>query len=852
MEVKTSELINYAHRNLIEHLAALERFADIHDLLARETKSQQNAWRSIKDDSGDMSGYIADVSRAWAWADAGLGSHDIACTIGLQVYYGALTASINSIAATIPGEILVALVNKGVLIPDQARIYAERTPNETQAINSLTKLSPLFSGQDREAMLRSALSQAMSIALASGLDPLVELLPFLDENLRSEAVNQILAVTRNRFDDVDQGYPYALNLLRFVPFLASPERENLLRDILSAVCQAKPTYVLADGLSRIAQYMPSEEREPLMSLAYRMALKTQYGSWRDYSFACIAERQAYIGKGDDALRTVKAIADDLSRAGALASMVQYLRPEQIVAAWQMADMLSDSYRESEVSPRARALCKIAPYYPEPTRDQAVQEAYDAVQVVTDRSEWANLLLELIPHLSGVLREEALAETFNTVINEPDVWARNKKLGRLAPLLSEVQLKEILSDATVIGEWSTLYSSIGKLILRLPRSKQPEMARSVTCTLRNVGKSDRLAVVNEALADCMPRPQRAKILSEALSWAEAISKAEHRINALTELAPRLSEPAQSAALSKALNSMETVEDVSIRSMHISDVARYLPEQLVYQAIEMAQRLPSVHPWGGRQSPRDQALKDLTVRLGELGKLSDALELTLELGEEDLFGWGTNARAFVLSRVVRFLPLETLKQALEVVRKLTKPYWRGTALAAVALRFDNLGQRADAVSISNSIEHEYWHAYALAGMLARVEASDRDIAVARLLRTAKAFDQKEWRVALVVELLPYISDWELPEVFGYALAQAQAISHHPTKLGYLRRLAPYFAKLPQHTMISLWSEAIHAWARGSRSQFVECLSELAPVIRALAGTEGVREVAEYLQKVDYWWP
>ena len=845
------ELLKYAQKNLIEHLGAAGRFADIHLVLAKENKNKQNAWRSIKEASGDMQGYFDDVARAWACADECRGSYTLVNKMALQVYYGAIITSMNSVSANLPAEILVAMVNKDLLPPNQAFGYAQRIPNETNKIKALTKLSSFLSVLERQEVLDFALTQALSIAIESGLESLFELLPFLDDNSRRQAISKTLTITHNKFDDFDEfGYPYALNLLPFIPFLAEPARSTLLRAILAVVRRAEYTFVVAEGLSRIAQYSSDLEYESLMYEAHPMALRTAPGLWRDYAFRCISIQLAAKGKGRDALQTLKTINDDWCRAGTLAATAQYLTSEEIGEAWHIAQNLSDEGLYN--SPRAKALCGIAPYYPEQTRYQALQEAYNAVIAVADKNKRTELFLMILPHLSETLHKETLEETFNTIISTSYDWPQVEKLDQLAPLLSEVHLSQILTNIWSIGESAQIYSTIRNLILQIPRTRQSQVAITVIHNVRNVGRAILMPTVTEVLMDCLLRSQRAKILSEAFLRAMASPNDELKIVRLIELAPRLSKSNQLLALGRALDVIETVEDLSIKSIRISDIASYLPARLLYRAIEIARQLPLRHPLGGRQSPRDQALKDLAVRLGELGKLPDVLELTLEISEEDLFGWGTNARSFVLSRVAKFLPLPMLNQALEVADKLTKQYWRGEALAAIAIRFNSVGQRTEALSVIEMIQHEYWRAYTLAMLLVDKDALERQVAVDDLLSTARTLGRGTWQVSLILELLPYISDLALPEALDYAFERTQEISYTPSKIEYLRRLAPYLTRLPKHTMIGLWSRAIHTWATSSRSQFLACLSEMAPVIYELIGIKGIKELINRLQKVDYWWP
>ena len=107
-----SQLAEYELRHLVAHLAEAGQAEKLHRLLAYETATRRNAWYQVKEGSGDLVGYIADIARAWHLADLADDVGTVSTSqslLGLQCRYALLTASTNSTVQNIPIQLLEAL-----------------------------------------------------------------------------------------------------------------------------------------------------------------------------------------------------------------------------------------------------------------------------------------------------------------------------------------------------------------------------------------------------------------------------------------------------------------------------------------------------------------------------------------------------------------------------------------------------------------------------------------------------------------------------------------------------------------------------------------------------------------------
>ncbi|MEH1877818.1 NB-ARC domain-containing protein, partial [Nostoc sp.] len=176
----------YIHQNLVWHLEKAQRVEEIHSLLREESQTRSNGWFEAREKLGQTGGYITDISRAWELAEANWNESTQPQVVSLQCRYALITVSLNSLAANLPVELLVALVKNNVWTPEEGVAYALQNPNLEQKVSSLAELVNYLPSNLQDLALQKALATAREIqyegyrahalsALAQKLPP--ELLP---------------------------------------------------------------------------------------------------------------------------------------------------------------------------------------------------------------------------------------------------------------------------------------------------------------------------------------------------------------------------------------------------------------------------------------------------------------------------------------------------------------------------------------------------------------------------------------------------------------------------------------------------------------------------------------------------
>ncbi|MHC5598161.1 MAG: NB-ARC domain-containing protein [Nostoc sp.] len=307
----------YIHQYLVWHLEKAEQIEEIHQLLREESQTGSNGWYEAREKLGQAGGYITDISRAWELAEANWTESTLPYMISLQCRYALITASMNSLAANVQAQLLVALVKNNFWTPEQGLAYALQNPDPNQKINSLTKLVNYLPPNLQDLALQKALAAARAIqdenSRANALSALAEKLP--------DILPEALAAARAIQSESDRAK--ALSAL-------AEKLPDILPEALAAARAIQNEEYRAKALSALADKLPPE----LLPEALAAARAIQDESDRAKALSALAEKLP-PELLPEALAAARAIQDEYSRANALSALAEKLPdilPEALAAA----------------------------------------------------------------------------------------------------------------------------------------------------------------------------------------------------------------------------------------------------------------------------------------------------------------------------------------------------------------------------------------------------------------------------------------------------------------------------------------------------------------------------------------
>ncbi len=838
----------YGLLHVVAHLTAAGHEHAVHRLLALEWGGEMrpggggrggNAWYLAHEWAGEIAAYMQDVRLAWRLAEAAtdraLAEGGLAASIGLELRYGLVGASIASIAASIPRSLLAALVDNQVWTPAQALAYAREVPIPGAKARTLAELASHLPEAQRSRVLAEALNVARTIEYPySCAQVLAELAPRLPPALLLDA----LGVART-IDDPD-GRARSLTVL--LPLLPEAQRPGVLADGLGAASAIPILYSRATALAALLPGLPEAER---------------------------------LGPLADVLDAARTVNDSTARAWTLAELAPFLPAELVPDALDVAGAIE------EPDGRAEALAALLPLLPEAERQGVLAAALDAARTIDEEdSEWrAEALAELAPHLPAELVPVAL--DLARAVDDPDGRARalaavashvaadlllgalqtartidspfwlSRALVELAPRLPPDLLRDALRAAYDIDDPSVQVEALAALVPHLPEAERPSVLDDALEAAYDIDDPHVQVEALVALVAHLPAADRPSVLADALHTVRLIDFPPWQSESLAELAPHL--PA--GLLPEALELTRSLADPDDRSQVLDALAPHLPASLLPDALELARTLDdpfwrararaalAVHlPEAERRGVLGDALRtarlirDESWRARALAALVPHLRATQRprvlaeafeaLRTVEIPGWESQdlaqlapylpeallpdaldvagslvfpgERAHALARLAPHLPETLLGAAIDVARTIDKQEQRADALAGLAPNLP-AALLVDALDVAWAMDSDV-RARGLAALVPHLPEAERPVVLADALDVARTVRNPYSRVRSLAALVPHLPEAERPVVLADALDVARSISDAHWRMEAMTVLVPHLPEAERPTAIA----------------------------------------------------
>jgi len=179
---------------LVQYYAAhLERAnAGAETLLHLVSDGWRRAWERLE---GSEAGFVTDTERAWRSCQA-LDAQETDAGRPAQLLAGEIkcalvNASVRSLAASIPPELVGALVREGMWTPIRGQAYARLAGVPSQRAAMLASLLPYAEVRDREGLLDETLSAIQKMPASEQGEMLAQIRPYIPARKRAELIEYI-------------------------------------------------------------------------------------------------------------------------------------------------------------------------------------------------------------------------------------------------------------------------------------------------------------------------------------------------------------------------------------------------------------------------------------------------------------------------------------------------------------------------------------------------------------------------------------------------------------------------------------------------------------------------------------
>ena len=886
----------YIHDHLVRHLEQAGWERELERLLWEESADGHCGWYQARERLGQTAGFLGDVGRVWSYADrlgASAASEEArAQAIALQVHCALIIASINSLSAGIPVEVLVGLVRYGMLSLRSALALALQNPDPRVRVDLLLALENETLRSQRQSLLGEALQ------VARGIEDGQKRAWALAKVLRRLPAEEALLAARG----IDDAGSRAQALADVAERLPEDDRLGMLGEALSAARGADVSESRAFALAQISQRLPEEQRPGVLDEAV-IAARGIISAWsRAQALEVVSERvpaeeALVLARGideaqpravllakvaerlsaedqhsvlEEALRAASGIDQKLVRTATLVDVAERLPPAEALAVARGID---------DAQPRAQVLAGVAKRLPAEEAlavargiDDAVFRAYalaevaprlpaDEAMAVARGIEWARVRAETLAKVAERLPEEdrpgVLGEAFSASRGIGDAASRAQALAQIALRLPEEEqpgvLDEALSAARGINSARSRAGVLAEIANRLPKEDQSSVLGEALGAARGVDNAMLRALTLAEVARRLPA-------EEALAVARSIEEAGSRVEALAEVAQRIPAVVQPAVLGEAFSATHGIDNVASRARLQAKIVQWLSAEealVLARGIDDAgSRAELLAKVAVRLSAEDQhsvleealraarGIDQKSARGSALANVAERLPpeeaLAVARGIDD-----ARARAQVLAGVAKKLPAE---QALAIARGIDDPETRAEALADVAERLPAVAQpaaRREALTAARGVDDGIGRAKALAKVAMRLPA-DEALAVARGIED-RFMDvdggPRAWVLMEVAKRLPAEEALAVARCIDDARPRARTLSEIAGRLGP--------AQISESST-PRWAETARILATHHRHECIADFAAILPFIQALGGETAVRSLGRSIALVGSWWP
>ena len=392
----------YGLRHLVTHLEGAGRERDVRALFQVEWPEQDkafgpqalNAWFAAREQAGDTSGYLSDLSRARAMSErmsAGEARQGkIPASIGLEVRYAIIAASLRSLAWHIEPPLLEALVNHGVWSWEQALAYARNARYADVSSMGLAALFPYVPPDFKDDVLREALGVARRV---SSPDDRCKALSALARHATGERKQEVLQEALTALRETTD-YRYSTKVAEAMRELAPQLPDSLVREASRFVWTIRDPDTCVNTLTALTPYLPES---CLGEAIERIGVLDNY--YRGKALAALAPSLP------ESLME-RALSSAVELPGALKHLVPFVPESLLSSILEIARQLRvrrwHHLRQADGYSRGTLLVSLIPRLPETAKEQVIQEAVRAARSipVVFRSRLASALAPHWPAFLG--------------------------------------------------------------------------------------------------------------------------------------------------------------------------------------------------------------------------------------------------------------------------------------------------------------------------------------------------------------------------------------------------------------------------------------------------------------------
>jgi hypothetical protein len=622
-------------------------------------------------------------------------------------------------------------------------------------------------------------------------------------------------------------------------------------------------------LTTLAEKLPEDKRQPLLAKALSLARGTEpvvslppsdpvekfTKLDRDqqvqiYTILQIVEKHPLIWRLLRTFLIIWATEDTRNGIDGLFGLLTWL------SGFECFSILLDTYQIAweiqEKEQRAQMFVKLLPLYPQGFIPIGLDQVLAAIRLVDDEIKRASLLNEVMAYVSGDEYRKVCRELFR--ISPPKSWS---------PKDHEEPFIDMFVEMERNRKWTDSFPSIVRHLVR-------KIIKRAELKFPSFEPAFRPAKVSETFF-------------EQVRGGGNDAKLRDRVQALTRIAPLLSETERKSVLYEALEIVHTL-DKEDKGDALLKLFPLFPEsermQIFQEAISEIWKYENI----------SMSFSSLIALIPHLTETEKSVAIP-EILRVVLKGGGPFTRGGeLMAEILPYLSEAQIYEALDVLRSCPAENWKLEETITIATRLVELGHLAEGLGLISEIPSQgFYNALCKGWGLTRIAFSLPESLVRQALELAQSlpaqeaghkrtqaiavlsfrlakFGHAKEALAILREFIPgsmwyaialsamtdLVSEQERNELTMESLSVARSLTDSDERTKCLDATISQWFKLPAVTRYSLWKDWLHDLTARTRANLLADISSLMPVVAVYGLESALYEVGSAICDVGRWWP
>lgn len=293
---------------------------DIHKLLSEENENGKNGWYETLESLGLNAVFIEDIIRAWRLSEKEsqyqIEQGNKSPSIGLEIRYALVYASINSLSANIPEELLVAFLETKKWTEAKVLIYAQKEPDPQKRTFKLISIYQETKDESikKEKLMEKAFDAAFKIEIDEEMaEAFLAIFEYSDGQRKEEVMKKALDAVSMVKDDYARTWALSKMIISAIlSDLNGQRKEEILEKAFDAITKIENNYARAKALLDVIPYLDAQRKEKVLEKVLDIVHKIKDDNERLQAFPVIISILDGQRKEETLERALDAISKRLS------------------------------------------------------------------------------------------------------------------------------------------------------------------------------------------------------------------------------------------------------------------------------------------------------------------------------------------------------------------------------------------------------------------------------------------------------------------------------------------------------------------------------------------------------------